>query len=91
MPAQSRNSILVVPGSCHVFHPREPTRISHWNPIPVPIPNERGTLSEPVAGTAWYPFRELRDLGQDARSRYTWLGNYQSTQMKGIIDTYNKI
>ena len=43
MPTQSRNSILVVPGSCRVFHPREPIGTSYRNPIPVPIPNERGT------------------------------------------------
>ena len=43
MPAQSRNIILVVPGSCRVFHPREPTRTGYQNPIPVPIPNEQGT------------------------------------------------
>ena len=87
MPAHSRNSILVVPGSCHVFHPRKPTGTSHRNPVPVPIPNERGTLSEPVARTARYPFPELQDLGQDARSRYIWLSNYEKTRIKGIIDT----
>ena len=72
MPAQSRNSILVVPGSCRVFHPHEPTGTGHRNPVPVPIPIERGTLSEPVAATARYTFPELRDLWQDARSRYIW-------------------
>ena len=38
MPAQS-SSILLVSGSCSVFPLREPTRISHWNLIPVPIPS----------------------------------------------------
>ena len=70
MPAKPRNSILIVPGSCRVFHPCKPTRTGHQNPIPVPIPNEQGTSLEPVAGTARYPFPELRDLGQDARSHY---------------------
>ena len=42
MPTQSRNSILVVPRSCHVFHPRKPTGIGYRNPVPVPIPNKRG-------------------------------------------------
>ena len=43
MPAQSRNSIVVVPGSCRVFHPREPTGTGYRNPVLVPIPNQRGT------------------------------------------------
>ena len=70
MPTQSRNSILVVPGSCRVFHPHEPTGTGYQNPVPVPIPIKQGILLEPVARTARYPSPELQDLGQDARSRY---------------------
>ena len=85
MPAQSRNSILVVPRSCRVFHPREPTGTSHQNPIPVPIPIKQGALSEPVTGTARYPFLELlrsqAGCSQPLQNWRPWVG----TDLKSLL------
>ena len=65
MPAQSRNSILLVSRSCSVFPLCEPTGIDHQNLIPVPIPSTmKASSAESSTGISGNVSRILKIAGR---------------------------
>ena len=86
-----RSSILLVSGSCSVFPLHKPTRVGHQNLLPVPI---LSTLKSVVIGIVGRSYRQcfpdLRDPGQDKRSRYICFQDSPRGALKIKTHTFSK-
>ena len=77
-----RSSILLVSRSCSVFPLRKPTGIGHRNLLPVPIPSTLKSIITRIIGRSyWQRFPDLRDPGQDRRSRYRCYKSKKGTHL----------